>query len=338
MNNYWAFLEMRSSTDLIGDRAALQERLHEDSYLYFPHALDPAKIQSLRTRILEVLASQGWIYKGEYLDKALSIIPPLQEGEAEWLRTYDLVQHVEEFHTLAHDDALVAIMRDVVGDHAFPHPLKIVRLAFPNSWEVATPPHQDYPNNQGTPNLTASWIPAGDCPKTMGGLAVLRGSHRAGVLPLDLHPGAGNRQAILPPELLEEHRWVTTDFEAGDVLLFPSTTVHASMNNATDSIRVSVDFRYQDEGEALTPLVLEPHFQLSSWDSIYEGWSSTEYQYYWRDLDYEVVPFEDFDLVSGPAPAEMSPEELWGTLHQQNVRHERRMARLTEAGVFGDGS
>jgi hypothetical protein len=337
MNNYWAFLEMRSSADLIGDRTALRERLATDSYLYLPAVIDPAKVIALRRRILEVLADRGWIYKGDFLMSAFSIIPPLKEGEAEWLAGYDAVQHLEEFHTLAHDPALVSVMRDVVGDHAFPHPLKIVRLAFPNNFEVATPPHQDYPNNQGTPNLTASWIPVGDCPRTLGGLAVLRGSHQAGVLPLDHHPGAGNRQAIIPPELLEELRWVTTDFEAGDILLFPSTTVHASMNNATDSLRVSVDFRYQDEGEALTPLVLEPHFQQSTWDEIYAGWSSTELQYYWRDLDYEVVPFEELPLVSGPAPAEMSPEELWGQLHQQNKRHEQRMARLAEAGIVGNG-
>ncbi len=334
MNNYWAFLPMRASNDLLGDADALRDRMEVDSYLYFRELIDPATILELRTKMLEVLADHRWIYTQHYFMKALSIIPPQKEGEAEWLRTYRDVQHVEALHALAHHPALVEAMRQVVGDTAFPHPLKIARLAFPNNFEVATPPHQDYPNNQGTQNLTAAWIPVGDCPKELGGLAVLRGSHRFGVLPLDHHPGAGNRQAVVPAEMLEELRWVTTDFTAGDVLVFASTTVHASLNNATDSIRVSVDFRYQNEGEPLTPLVLEPHFQLSTWDEIYEGWSSTEHQYYWRDLDYEVVPFDAFPLVSGPAPTEISPEELWGGLHQLNARHERRMQRLQDAGII----
>lgn len=334
MNNYWAFLPMRSSTDLLGDPEALRERMETDSYLYFQGALDPAKVLDLRTKMLQVLADHGWIYTQHYFMQALSIITPLKEGEEEYLRVYDDIQHLEELHALAHDDALTAIMRAVVGETAWPHPLKIARLAFPGNWEVATPPHQDYPNNQGTTGLTASWIPVGDCPQELGGLAVLRGSHRYGVLPLDHHPGAGSRQAVVPLEMLEQLRWVTTDYAAGDVLVFSSTTVHASLNNATDSIRVSVDFRFQNEHEPLTPIVLEPHYQMSTWDDIYAGWSSTEHQYYWRDLDYEVVPFESYPLVSGPAPTEVSPEELWGQIHRTRVRHEKRMERLETAGII----
>ena len=102
--------------------------------------------------------------------------------------------------------------------------------------------------------------------------------------------------------MLEELRWVTADFEAGDVLLFPSTAVHASLHNASDfNMRLSVDFRYQQEGEPLTEIVLHPHFQRQTWDEIYADWKSDEHQYYWRDLDYEVVPFVDYPLVSAEA-------------------------------------
>ena len=146
----------------------------------------------------------------------------------------------------------------------------------------------------------------GDCPRDLGGLAVLRGSHRYGVLPLAVHPGAGNRQAIVPTEMLEQLRWVTTDFSIGDVLLFPSMTVHAALHNATEfNMRVSVDFRYQPEGAPLTEIILHPHFQRLDWDEIYAGWSSTEHQYYWRDLSYEVVPFETFPVRGLPFQGEV---------------------------------
>jgi hypothetical protein len=157
---------------------------------------------------------------------------------------------------------------------------------------VTTPPHQDFLNNQGTPGLTAAWIPLGDCPRRRGPLAVLRGSHRFGVLPLEFHLGAGNRQAVLPPEMIERLTWVTTDMSAGDVLVFGALTVHASLHNTTREMRLSVDFRFQRQGEPLTELVLEPHFGRLSWDEIYEGWDSDELKYYWRDLDYRVVPFD----------------------------------------------
>jgi hypothetical protein len=93
---------------------------------------------------------------------------------------------------------------------------------------------------------------------------------------------------------------VTTDYAAGDVLLFNSHTVHAALHNASEfNLRLSVDYRYQCEGEALTEMVLHPHFGRITWDEIYRDWSSDELRYYWKDLEFDVVPFEDFDLVDG---------------------------------------
>ena len=142
---------------------------------------------------------------------------------------------------------------------------------FPSEPEVSTPPHQDFLNNQGSPQLTAAWIPLGDCPMKQGTLAVLRGSHRYGVLPLEFSLGPGNRQAVVPNELRDRLTWVTNDFSAGDVLLFGALTVHASLHNATGRMRLSVDFRYQCEGEPASDLVLEPHFDRLSWERDLRG-------------------------------------------------------------------
>jgi ectoine hydroxylase-related dioxygenase (phytanoyl-CoA dioxygenase family) len=326
MNNYWAFLPMRAASELLGDPEALRARLDEDSYLYLPQVIDRDRILGLRERFLGILSRRGWIQR-DYGHDAVSVILPLREGEDAYLDGYDELQRLEALHSLAHDEALLDVMRQVVGPTAFPHPLKIVRMSFPENYEVSTPPHQDFPNNQGTPNLVASWIPLGDVPMEMGPLAILRGSHAYGVLPLDVHPGAGNRQAVLPIEMLEELRWVTTDFRAGDVLLFGSKTVHASLNNGSDAMRLSVDFRFQPEGEPLTPIVLEPHFQRQTWDDVYADWESTRYQYYWRDLDYEVVPFEEFPLVTD-VPEDPPWAEIIVHDRRLTARHGRRLSRL----------
>ena len=298
MNYDWAFLPMVASNDVLGDRAALRSRLESDGYLYFSRLLDRDKVLGLRRRMLQTLRDCAWIADDSLLMRGRVGTRPVREGTPEFLAAYDEIQRLEEFHTLAHDDAVVALMRDVLGETAFPHPLKIARLIFPDHYEISTPPHQDYPNNQGTPNLTAVWIPVGDLPSIMGGLAILRGSNQWGVLPLTTHLGAGNRAAVLPLELLERCRWVTTEFEAGDLVVFPSRTVHAARHNASEFyMRISVDFRYQLEGEALTAGCLEPHFGRLSWDDVYRGWKSREYQYYWRDLGYMVVPFDEYPLV-----------------------------------------
>ena len=298
MNYDWAFLPMEASNDLLADPQALRARLDRDGYLYFSRLLDRATVERLRRRMLQVLRDVGWVQPEPVLMRGRVARRPVREGSPEFFEAYDEVQKLEELHTLAHDPALVAMMQAVLGESAFPHPLKIARLIFPDHYEVSTPPHQDYPNNQGTPNLTATWIPVGDLPSIMGGVAILRGSHRFGVLPVTTHLGAGNRCAVLPQDLLEQCRWVTTEWEMGDVLVFPSQTVHAALHNASEfHLRLSVDFRYQLEGEALTEGCLEPHFERLTWDEIYDGWSSTDHQYYWRNLRYEVVPFEDFELV-----------------------------------------
>jgi ectoine hydroxylase-related dioxygenase (phytanoyl-CoA dioxygenase family) len=297
MNYEWAFLPMAVSNDLLGDPEALRTRLDRDGYLYFSRVLDREKILHLRQRMLLTLRDCGWV-EPALLKLGRAAIRPVREGDPEFFVGYDAIQRLEEFHELAHDDTLLAIMREVLGDTAFPHPLKIARLIFPENFEISTPPHQDFPNNQGSPNLTATWIPVGDLGPEHGGLAILRGSHRWGPLPLTTHFGAGNRCAVLPVEMLEECRWVTTQFAAGDVLVFPSLTVHAALHNMSGFfMRLSVDFRYQLEREPLTAGCLEPHFQRLSWEEIYAGWSSKAHRYYWRDLDYELVSFEEFELM-----------------------------------------
>jgi ectoine hydroxylase-related dioxygenase (phytanoyl-CoA dioxygenase family) len=325
MNNYWAFLPMQPSNHLLGDEAALRARLEEEGYLYFSQLIDRERVRRLRRQMLLVLADHGWVSREGYFMAGRCVREPLREGEEQYLRAYDDIQRLEDFHTLAHDETLLATMAQVLGETAFPHPLKIGRLSFPDHFEASTPPHQDYPNNQGTDHLTAAWLPVGEIPYELGGLAILRGSHKWGVLPLDVHLGAGNRRAVLSHELLEQCRWVTTEFSMGDVLLFPSKTVHASLHNASEFfMRLSVDFRYQLEEEPLTDLMLEPHFQRLHWEDIYRGWTSTRYQYYWKSLRYRVVPFEDLG-VEGRALPEMSSEEI-----RRFVEYERRRDARTE--------
>lgn len=326
MNNWFAFLPMQESNELLDDPAALRERMSADGYLFFRGVLDREKVRSLRRAILRCTQALGWTEPGSMPMSQRCTVPPLREEDEEFIRGYQEVQRLQEFHELAHDPDLMGIMRATLGDRAFPHPLKIARLAFPAHYEASTPPHQDFPNNQGTPDLTAAWIPVCDMDEGMGGLAILRGSHRRGLLPLAGHIGAGNRCAVVPPDMAEECRWVTTRFAIGDVLLFPSMTVHAALHNASEfELRLSVDFRYQLEGQPLTAGCLEPHFGELSWDEVYEGWDSTAHQWYWRDLDYEVVPFETIPIEGG-GRRDLSRDEV-GEILRYKKRVDARTAR-----------
>ena len=280
---------MFESNHLLGKPAALNAKLNEDGYLFFRQIIDSKKLLELRQQIISVLIDNQWVLPNVSKMEAKAIGLPRREGEDGFFGAYNQIIKLEKFYELAHDENLTSVMRQVLGPSAFPHPLSIARLVFPNNPEITTPPHQDYPNNQGTSQLTASWIPLGDCKISDGALAILKGSHKLGLLPLQFHLGAGNRSAVLPEES-ENLEWVSADFSLGDILLFPSLTIHKSLvNHNTENMRLSVDFRYQCEGEKITEPCLNPHFNQLTWDEIYKEWNSDKYQYYWKNKVLELT-------------------------------------------------
>ncbi|MDG2272654.1 MAG: phytanoyl-CoA dioxygenase family protein [Halioglobus sp.] len=284
---------MYESNQLLGNIGALRGRMASDGYLFFRNILPVELLQELRGQITEILAELGWIQGGTERLSAKAICRPRREGQPKFFQAHDRIVKLEAFHSLAHETKLMDVMRQVLGDSAFPQPLSIVRLIFPDSPELATPPHQDFPNNQGTAKLTAAWIPLADCAVKDGSLAIMEGSHKYGVLPLTFHLGAGNRRAVLSEEV-QACRWMGADFKAGDIVLFQSMTIHKAMENHNlENMRLSVDFRYQVEGEALTKTCLQPHFNRLSWDEIYQDWTSDTFKYYWRNKDYVEVPWDE---------------------------------------------
>lgn len=292
-----AFLD---SSSLLFDSPALKQRFMQDGYVYLRGLLDSATLLNLRQQIVEICADCNWLKPDTDPVEAVAWTIPKVEGEPEYFSVYDRIQRLQDFHALAHDPAVMTLMRGLLGETAFPHPLSIARLVFPENRDWSTPPHQDFVNNQGTPDLYACWIPLSDCPQSMGSLAILEGSHRMGLLPVEYALGAGHRQTSLPVESESLH-WVAGDFSLGDVIVFHSLTVHRALPNDSDRMRISVDYRYQAEGEDITERCLSPHFERQEWSEIYRGWDREDLKYYWRDKKLNKVPF---DTTLGDLPDE----------------------------------
>jgi len=127
---------------------------------------------------------------------------------------------------------------------------------------------------RGTTKLLTGWTPLGDIPLRVGGLIVLEGSHQAtelketyGRLDVDAMCSNGGDQNLTaargfmrsgaitkdPVKLREElgGRWLTTEFEMGDFLTFGMFTVHASLDNHSQEVRLSSDSRYQLASEPI---------------------------------------------------------------------------------------
>ncbi|MGC8669327.1 MAG: phytanoyl-CoA dioxygenase family protein [Chthonomonadales bacterium] len=268
--------------------SALREHADQSGYLFFRHLVDRAAIEKVRRGILALCARAGWLAAGT--DPAEGIAAPgvaFVEPQPQFMEVYDQVMRLESFHALAHDAGLTAVFQALFGETVLVHPRNIARIIFPHNVRFTTPAHQDYVHIQGTQNTWTAWIPLGDCPRDLGGLAVMPGSHRNGVYPVHSAYGAGGlgiNTDVLP------FGWVTTDYRAGDAILFHSLTVHKALPNLTDRrIRLSTDFRYQPASEPVTQASLLPHYARLTWDEIYSGWTSARYQYYWRGLPLTIA-------------------------------------------------
>lgn len=276
--------QIEASNDLLNDPLALKARFAERGYLYLKGLLPRDMLVALQAEIFNICQKHAWLdTSASSFDNAISHAEPTVEGEDAYLRAYDDVQRSESFHSLPHAPQLMKVMQSLLDETAFPHPLSICRLVFPNNSETTTPPHQDFPNNQGTEDLYACWIPLVECPQKRGGLAFMPGSHKQGLLPLEFSLGAGNRQAQLT-EAQKTGTWLTGDYQIGDVLIFHSLMLHRALDNQGTSMRISVDYRYQSAHQPLTAGCLEPHFKRLSWSEIYQNWKADTFQYYWHNI------------------------------------------------------
>jgi ectoine hydroxylase-related dioxygenase (phytanoyl-CoA dioxygenase family) len=307
------------ANELLNDEGALTRRFELDGYLFLKQIVDPKILLRLRKQIVDSCAQELWFKPNSDSMDAVAWTTAKVEGEEDYLRVYDQVQRLQDFHALSHDEAIMSVMRKLLGDTAFPHPLSIARLMFPETPEWTTPPHQDHPNNQGTRDLYACWIPLSDCPLALGNLGILAGSHRFGLLPLEYAMGPGHRQVILD-ERLRTLSWHGGDFQLGDIIIFHSLTVHRSLPNLTDRLRLSVDYRYQREGEPVTPNCLLPHFRRLSWEEIYRNWDRESLKFYWKKKTFPIVPWNDHmhDL-----PDSHLPDAIGRQMQFDRIRAER---------------
>ncbi len=284
-----------ASNDIRDDAEAIRHRANRDGYLFLRDLVHKDSILETRRDIAEVLKGVGWINDGTDPAKALTSHPAVLTGTPDFIPVYNSIQCLESFHSLAHADPILNLLEDLLGPDVMLQPSNIARVIFPSKIEHTTPAHQDFVHIQGTPDVWTAWLPLGDCPESLGGLSVLTGSHKAGVLPVSKSLGAGGLRSHFE-EIGGE--WVSNPFEVGDVLFFHSQTVHRGLPNLSGNrIRLSVDYRYQRASDPVMDNVLSPHQGRLSWEEVYKGWKSDKYQYYWQKLSLTPVPKEAVEVV-----------------------------------------
>ncbi|MEU1762953.1 phytanoyl-CoA dioxygenase family protein [Micromonospora sp. NPDC005652] len=273
------------------DSAVLRRRMDTDGYLFLKGLLPAAEVTAARADILRLCAEAGWLDEDGADDGVVDVTASCQPPDPRYYAVYQRVISLESYNRLAHAQPLLDTVTMLLGhDDVIPRPARLARLIFPQPDVGATPPHQDYPHEQGTPEAYTAWIPIGRVSRQQGGLAMWPGSHRHGVFDHGFVPGVGGL-GICVDGL--DASWLTADFEPGDVVVFHSMTVHQALPNRTaDRIRISADFRYQRASDPMTPHMLEPSGGKLSWDDVYAGWSSDDLKFYWRRWEVPISPYD----------------------------------------------
>ena len=260
----------------------LRDRFSKWGYLYIKCYVPVEQCESLLSDFLN--ESRPHICRNEPAPPHLQG-EPFFETDPVWDEIYPKIQSLEAFHNFFHQQHILELMEIVTGTTPFVYPMKMARISTPRKIGYETPPHQDAHSHHAGPTMAGFWVALHDVTESMGRVKVLPKSHIRGVRPVFSTQGVGGVQCEIYDD---ETLWHVSDFEAGDVLIFHSCTVHkAEPNTSTDTVRISVDTRFCDYGAPVFSTNLDPHhgwrIEGLDWPSIYSGWKDKQFQYYWQD-------------------------------------------------------
>lgn len=280
----------QDATQLLDEPAALRAQAEEQGYFYFKGLLPTADVLSVRRQILETCRRHGFLNDQAPLEDGVvrdGFFIRESDSDPQWLAYYSEILKLRDFHALAQHENILAVLDRLIGEPLLPHSRNISMALFPRGVKTTTPAHQDFNFIGGTEETWTAWIPCGDCPLSLGGLAMLPGSNQWGFLPHQAYDPTVPSCIDIPDDSV----WTVSDMACGDVLMFKSTTVHQGVANPSpDRVRLSLDFRYQPRSHPVRKDSLEPHMQLLSWDEIYKDWPDDDpLQYYWNKWALNVV-------------------------------------------------
>ncbi len=258
--------ELRDSSALREDAAALQDRIATDGYVFVRKAVAPALVLAAReealSRLMEVdeitePAIEG-IFTGRSRRRELA--PDLG---AFWKS----VSEGPALRRVTHGPELRALVSNCVGEPAHPHDYLFLRVGTPGK---ATDLHYDLPFFcRGSQRVHTVWIALGEIPLELGPLMVLEGSQTyedliAPIRKVDYDdvntPRLAAREDAITLACQRSTRLLSTHFHPGDAILFSMTLMHGSFDHhaADNRVRLSCDIRFQPAADPMDPRYFGP--------------------------------------------------------------------------------
>lgn len=153
------------------------------------------------------------------------------------------------YYQLMSNPKILDAVESLIGPELFANPVYNVRPKVPGVAAGAVPWHQDksyWPDANANPVITV-WIPLVDATLENGCLHIIPRTHkkRAVAHGSETYSGTGYLE-IAPAEIEKRrHEVVALPVEAGTAILFNDRLIHMSTPNNSQSVRWSVDLRYQ---------------------------------------------------------------------------------------------
>ena len=237
-----------------------------DGYLLLKGFFARDEVMNVRRDIADELLREG------LLDESEPLLDCVAKPNVRLAFRPDIAKHCGSLQALLYGEQMMSFMSAFLGETATHFDYTWLRTVAPG---VGTSPHCDIVYmGRGTQNLYTAWVPIGDVTYKTGGLIVLESSHldRAklgGYCDMDVDTACTNKEGKSQPNANDfpgfgalsfepneistrlNRRWLVSEYSAGDLLLFSVFTVHASLDNHSNEIRISSDSRYQLAAEPI---------------------------------------------------------------------------------------
>ncbi len=257
----------RYSTNCLTQPDSLSSRLVEDGYVFLRGVVPAETIAAARrevfSRLAEVDEIEAPYEQGIFSGRSQRLKRVGSPGEF-----WQSVSEGPALRAATHGDPMRQFISNVLGDPARAYDFIFLRPGVPGRFTFL---HYDFPFfSRGTRNVVTSWMAIGDIPTTEGPLFVLENSHRfedliAGAEQMD-YDSAYSPQVQMTDNAIEfarqrGSRFLTENFEPGDVIVFGMTTMHGSFDNVSpiNRTRLSVDVRWQPAAEPIDERYVGPN-------------------------------------------------------------------------------
>ncbi len=289
------FGALEAMNGILGDPMALRDTMADRGHLFFRKLISPEAVLAARHEILQKYAILGEIDDRHPIDEAIA-------GDGAGVPSANLRAFSESVRTgtdylrVTDADEVVAVHESLLGGTVRSFDMRWPRFVRPGE---GCGFHCDGPYmSRGTDRIFSCWIPLGRVDRSEGALLLLENSHRSEKLHREYLSADADRDGLTwldaDPTVVQRKygdRWLTTDFEPGDVLFFGIHTLHGALDNqsATGRCRLSSDSRYQRVDEPADPRWNGTDFEGHGGRRVfYPGlgrWNNEDFQDEWKDVD-----------------------------------------------------